>query len=273
MKVHAYYRVSKDTSDLENQRREVRAASVARFGRLPDIEVEEIVSGKKKAAERDLSKILRGVVFGDTLICASTTRIGRNFYDTIDTARFLQERGVTFIALQQNFEMRPDDDTMAKFFLSAYAFFGENERKEISIRTKAALQTRRETGAHMGRNFGSTKEPDATQLKEVNRQLKNGEYQKSRFMKIVGMTKPTFDKWLERNPDIEAKRVANRAAASPYYFTKEQPESAFANATRYTQADSDEAERRSAERVSALLKTEKGMRKNLAHIAKLEKHI
>jgi DNA invertase Pin-like site-specific DNA recombinase len=220
MTVHAYYRISKDTSDLENQRREVRAASVQRFGRTPDVEVEEIVTGKKKAAERDLEKLLRGCKFNDVLICASTTRIGRNFYDTIDTARFLQERGVTFIALQQNFTMKPDDDTMSKFFLSAYAFFGENERKEISVRTKAALATRTANGLKNGRAFGSFKEPTEKQLKELGKYLDAGRYYKAEMCKITGLAKPTFDRWLKKYPDYEKRRVDNREKVSPFYTQK-----------------------------------------------------
>lgn len=220
MKVHAYYRISKDTSDLDNQRREVEAACITKYGRKPDADVSEIVSGRKKANERDLTKLLKSVVYGDVFVCASTTRIGRDFYDTLETTRVLRERGVTFVALQQNLTVLPDDDTMSKFLLAAYAFFGENERKEISARTKAALQTRKDNGLKNGRAFGSFKEPTEKQKKELGKYLDAGRYYKAEMAKILEFAKPTFDRWLLKNADIEARRIANRDNVSPFYQTK-----------------------------------------------------
>jgi DNA invertase Pin-like site-specific DNA recombinase len=210
MKIHAYYRISKDTSDLDSQRREVHAACIARFGCPPDTEISEIISGKKKSHERDLGELLRGVHFGDVFVCASTTRIGRNFYDSLDTTKYLQETGATFWALQQNMFIPPDDNTMNKFLLAAYAFFGENERKEISTRTKAGLESAKLRGVKLGRAFGSFLEPTDKQLKELKLQLSRGEFQRVRIAKILGMALPTLARWLKKHPEIAEQVEANR---------------------------------------------------------------
>ena len=210
MTIHAYYRISKDTSDLATQRRDVHAACLDRFGRIPDAEIAETISGKKKADERHLGELLRGVHFGDVFVCASTTRIGRDFYDTLDTTKYLQETGATFWALQQNMFIPPDDNTMNKFLLAAYAFFGENERKEISVRTKAGLESAKQRGVKLGRAFGSFLEPDEKQLKELKLQLSRGEFQRVRIAKILGMALPTLARWLKKNPNIAEQVEANR---------------------------------------------------------------
>jgi DNA invertase Pin-like site-specific DNA recombinase len=210
MKIHAYIRRSKDSSDEETQRRQIRVAALERFGREPDTEVAELISGKYKTDDRQLGDLLKAVHFGDVLICVDTTRIGRNFYDSLKTTEYLQNTGASFWALQQNLFVKPDDETINKFLLSAYAFFGENERKAISTRTKAGLESAKLRGVKLGRAFGSFLEPTDKQLKELKLQLSRGEFQRVRITKILGMALPTLARWLKKNPEIAAQVEANR---------------------------------------------------------------
>ena len=79
MAIYAYLRISKDSSDLENQRTDILNSKLLTDSEKSQIIwTEEIISGRVNAEDRELGEILKRIKSGDTLICADVSRLGRN---------------------------------------------------------------------------------------------------------------------------------------------------------------------------------------------------
>lgn len=213
MKIYSYIRISKDTSDMKNQRFQINEYAMKNYNKLPDEEFNDLITGKKKANERELGKLLAKMIKGDILIIASTSRYGRNFFDVMLTAAILYEKDAQLYAIQQNFEFSKDN-SMAKPMMALFAWMDEADRENISMRTSADIKRRKAEGIYNGgRKKGSVKETDEKRLKEFNKAIERGENRKEVLSKVLQFSRPTLNKFLLNNPDIEAKRKANQPSA------------------------------------------------------------
>ena len=213
MKIYGYIRISKDTSDMENQRFQINDYTMKNYGKIPDETFQDLITGKKKANERELGKLLDKMTTGDLLIIASTSRYGRNFFDVMLTGNLLYEKDASFYAIQQNFEFSRRNP-MAKIYLAIYAQMDEWERENTSKRNKAVIQRAKAEGRYTGgRPKDSLKEVSERELKGLIKTIENGEYSKYILCKIIKVSRPTFNKFLKLNPDIEVKRAANQPSA------------------------------------------------------------
>ncbi len=218
MKIYSYIRISKDTSDMKNQRFQINEYAMSNYRKLPDEEFNDLITGKKKANERELGKLLDKMIKGDILIIASTSRYGRNFFDVMITAAILYEKEAKLYAIQQNFEFYKKNP-MAKPMMALYAWMDEADRENISMRTSADIKRRKAEGTYRGgRRKGSEKEVTEREINALLKVIKNGEYSKTILCKIVKMTRPTFDKFLKKNPDIERERTENQPSARKANF-------------------------------------------------------
>ena len=195
-KIYAYIRISKDDLDIENQRFEINAYSQKRFGKTPDVFVEDIVSGKKSANERNLGAMLKKLKKDDVFIAASTSRIGRNFFDMIETAKIVLEANAQFIAIQQNFELTTD--FQGKMLFTLYSLMAEREREDISLRPKAGIAKRKAEGKMMGRPKDAISPKIKDKLKEVLEYKQKG-LSDTAIGKIYGVTRQTVAKFLAMN--------------------------------------------------------------------------
>ncbi|MCF8247276.1 MAG: recombinase family protein [Saprospiraceae bacterium] len=150
-KIYAYIRISKDSSDAENQRFEL----LQRYGDDDGIEfIEETVSGNTDASDRQLGALIESLEPGDTLAVADVSRLGRRSLDVMETCAKVMKRKARLVAVKSNLELKDDIGSEVMFF--ALSIAARIEREMISERTKAALSRKKSEGKKLGRPKGST---------------------------------------------------------------------------------------------------------------------
>ncbi len=150
-KIYAYIRISKDTSDAENQRHEI----LTYYNNKVSPEwVEEVVTGNSNADDRKLGELIERLQAGDTLVVADVSRLGRRSLDVMETGARVVKKKARLIACKSNLELKDDIGSEVMFF--ALSLAARIEREMISERTKAALNRKRSEGMVLGRPKGST---------------------------------------------------------------------------------------------------------------------
>jgi hypothetical protein len=87
-KIYGYIRISKDTSDAENQLFELNRANI----HLDEV-VRETVSGNTDASDRELGRLIERLQPGDTIAVADVSRLGRRSLDVMETgARIVKKK-------------------------------------------------------------------------------------------------------------------------------------------------------------------------------------
>ncbi|HFA48079.1 MAG TPA: hypothetical protein ENJ95_03565 [Bacteroidetes bacterium] len=148
-KIYAYIRISKDTSDADNQRHEIAQ-------KFPDVDewIEETVSGNTDASERRLGDLIERLQPGDTLAAADVSRLGRRSLDVMETCARVMKKKARLVAVKSDLELKDDIGSEVMFF--ALSLGARIEREMISARTKAALARRKAEGVKLGRPKGAT---------------------------------------------------------------------------------------------------------------------
>lgn len=150
-KIYAYIRISKDSSDAENQRFEL----LQRYGDDDSVEfIEETVSGNTDASDRQLGALIERLQPGDTLAVADVSRLGRRSLDVMETCAKVMKRKARLVAVKSNLELKDDIGSEVMFF--ALSIAARIEREMISERTKAALARKKSEGMKLGRPVGKT---------------------------------------------------------------------------------------------------------------------
>lgn len=168
MTVYAYYRVSTDTQDYENQRFGV-LQYVNKIGLKIDKElVDDGVSGSVEAKERKLWKVVKESKSGDYLIVSELSRIGRSTADVLKTIKMLHDKEVKIHLVKQN--MILDQSPMGKMMIAIMAAFAEMERDLTIQRVKESLARKKLEGVHLGRpkgfHYRKLKKDDVVELAE-----------------------------------------------------------------------------------------------------------
>lgn len=153
MTVYAYYRVSTDKQDYENQK-----SGVVRYCEYKNLTIdkevtEENVSGKIEFKKRKLGKLIKELQEGDLLIVSELSRLSRSMIDTFEMVKILKAKGVNVYCVKENMEI--NDSALGLMVMSVFAFSAQIERERISERTREALARKKEEGVHLGRPFGS----------------------------------------------------------------------------------------------------------------------
>ena len=168
-KIYAYIRISKDTSDTENQRHEIAA-------KFPDITewITETVSGNTDASDRRLGDLIEKLQPGDTLAAADVSRLGRRSLDVMETCARVMKKKARLVAVKSNLELKDDIGSEVMFF--ALSLGARIEREMISARTKAALARKKSEGVKLGRPAGvkSTNTILAAHETDIRKMLDNG---------------------------------------------------------------------------------------------------
>ena len=130
-----------------------------------DRRFEDRVSGKN--TERPaLQDMLAWVRHGDTVLCHSIDRMGRNLDDLRSLVYGLTEKGVTVQFQKENLKFSPgDSDPMSKMLLSLLGAVAEFERSIIRSRQKEGIAIARLKNTYKGRVKKLTPER-AAELKE-----------------------------------------------------------------------------------------------------------
>ena len=152
--IYAYIRVSTDKQTTANQRHEIGKFATAR-----NLTVfrwtEETISATRKLNERRLSRLLKALRPGDTLIVSELSRIGRNLMQIMSILNLCMERNITVYAVKEGYEL--GDNINSKVLAFAFGLAAEIERNLISQRTKESLARLKAEGKKLGRPVGSKK--------------------------------------------------------------------------------------------------------------------
>lgn len=151
--IYAYYRVSTDEQDFENQK-----SGVVRYCEYKGLKinkeiVEEGVSGKIDYKKRKLGKLVKELKDGDMLIVSELSRLSRSMTDTFELVKVLKNKGVNIYCVKENMEI--NDSALGLMIMSVFAFSAQIERERISQRTKEALARKKAEGVHIGRKPGA----------------------------------------------------------------------------------------------------------------------
>lgn len=147
-----YLRVSTSKQHLANQQDEIRRFADSRNLRV-DHWVTEIVSGKKKRADRKLGGLLQRMKSGDTLIVTEVSRLSRTLTDIMSIMGKCLEKGINLYTTKEGYSF--DNTINSKVLCFAFGLVAEIEHNLISLRTKEALALRKAEGTVLGRKKGS----------------------------------------------------------------------------------------------------------------------
>lgn len=148
----AYLRVSTGKQNVANQQDEIR-----RFAETRNLTIHrwvtEVISGKANVKERKLSRVIKRLSEGDTLIVTELSRLSRTLTDIMAIMGSCLERKITIYSTKDGYAF--DDTINSKVLCFAFGLVAEIERNLISMRTKEALALRRAEGMVLGRRKGS----------------------------------------------------------------------------------------------------------------------
>ncbi len=148
MRNFGYARVSTVEQNMDMQLAALRAAGCG------TVLTDEGFSGVD-FARPGLTKVLRNLRRGDTLIVWRLDRLGRSLFELLKLVRNLNERGVEFRSLSESL----DTSTPAgRLLLHVLASMAEFERSLISERTRAGMAAARARGSRIGRRPAMTPE-------------------------------------------------------------------------------------------------------------------
>lgn len=149
--IYGYIRVSTSSQTVENQKIQIK--NYCRAKRLHNIVwYSETISGIKTPEKRKLGELLKKAQSGDTIIVTEISRLGRSMVMVMTVLDECLKRGVTVMAIKENFVL--DNSIACKALMFAFGLSAEIERTLISERTKAGLERARKRGKKIGRVLG-----------------------------------------------------------------------------------------------------------------------
>lgn len=202
-KVIAYLRVSTDRQDSDNQRYEIEKFCSGKGMKVGEWVVDNAISGKIKASNRKLGEVIDRMEKGDSLIVTEVSRIGRDWFDILNSINNLMVKGVFVFAIKNGYELK--NDAMGKLFVSIMAVFAEEERKLLSERVKMSHSNmKREAklrgeSLRWGRELGRKTDMDKRKLdshKETILRLIKNNVPKMEIAHQVGTNRVTLNKYL-----------------------------------------------------------------------------
>ena len=149
----AYSRISKDEEgsvSLDYQQAELRKLAKREGFRLLGIETDNGISGKSMTNRPGLQRILQAIDTNeiDAVLVFKSDRLSRDGMDSLQIEKLAIRRGVELIsATEGNLTGDNVDDEFMRF---VRAGLNQRERKLISLRTRQALNRKREKGERVG---------------------------------------------------------------------------------------------------------------------------
>lgn len=155
MTTYAFLRVSTVLQDTEKNKIDIlQFANTHKLGNLEF--VEEHASGKISYKERKLGALLDNMVKGDVLIVPELSRIARSVTQILEVIKITKDKGIILYSLKENFNNSEESITVT-VTSTIFALVAQIERELISLRTKEALQARKQAGIKLGRPKGKGK--------------------------------------------------------------------------------------------------------------------
>jgi DNA invertase Pin-like site-specific DNA recombinase len=144
-----------------------------------------------KASGKDVNRpqlelMLGFVREGDTIVCHSMDRLGRNLDDLRRMVLGLTARGVHVRFVKESLMFTGEDSPMANLLLSVMGAFAQFERELIRERQREGIELAKKAGAYRGRKHSLTMERAA----ELRLRLNKGE-NKSSLAREFGVDRTT----------------------------------------------------------------------------------
>jgi len=146
-----------------------------------------------------LAALLAFVREGDTVICHSMDRLGRNLDDLRKLVLGMTERGVQVQFIKENLTFTGQDSPMANLLLSVMGAFAQFERELIRERQREGIALAKKAGAYKGRK----RVLSADRAAELTRRLAAGE-KKTALAQEFDVTRVTVYRYLRR-AELERK--------------------------------------------------------------------
>jgi DNA invertase Pin-like site-specific DNA recombinase len=202
-KTVAYLRVSTLDQDVAKNKTDIlHFANQRDLGKVHF--VEEIASGRKSWHERRIAMVLEELQFGDKLVVAELSRLGRSMLECMEILALATRKGILVYAVKGNWQL--DGSMQSKIVALAFSMAAEIERDLISQRTKEALRFKKEQGMVLGRPKGPGKSKLDAFRPEIESLLANGATQKFVALRYH-TTEANLHNWLKRH-EIQTARSA-----------------------------------------------------------------
>ena len=148
-----YVRISKDEEgsvSLDYQQASIREYAQKEGLDLVGIEADEGISGKALANRPGVQRVLQMVDARevDAVVVFKSDRMSRDGIESLQVEKLFLKRGVAYVSVTEgNLTADSVDDEFMRF---VRAGLNQRERKLISLRTRQALQRKREKGERIG---------------------------------------------------------------------------------------------------------------------------
>ena len=151
-----------------------------------------------KASGKDVNRpqlelLLSFIREGDTLVCHSMDRLGRNLDDLRKLVLDLTSRGVHVRFVKESLVFTGEDSPMANLLLSVMGAFAQFERELIRERQREGIALAKKRGAYVGRKRSLTLAQASALLKRVAA----GE-SKTLLAQELGVTRDTIYRYIGR---------------------------------------------------------------------------
>ncbi len=157
---------------------------------LEGVELDKLFEDKMSGRDTNrpqLNAMLSHVREGDTVVCHSLDRLGRNLDDLRKLVKDLSSRGIRVQFLKENLTFTGEDSPMANLLLSVMGAFAEFERELIRERQREGIALAKQAGIYKGRKPSLTPE----NIGDIRKRVAAGE-RKSALATEYGVTRMTI---------------------------------------------------------------------------------
>ena len=196
MSVIGYIRVSSSKQTVAHQHFEIQ-----KFATLNQLNVdqwiEETISSRKALNTRKLGHLLKNLHSGDILITTEISRLGRSLLEVMHILETCLNKSCQVWTIKENYRL--GNDIQSKVMAFAFGISAEIERQLISERTKAALESVKNSGKKLGRPFSAqSKKLKLTKNTRKIQKLLNAGVSQNKISQIMGVQNATLRRFLKR---------------------------------------------------------------------------
>jgi len=177
-----YSRISTENQNLDMQQDALTAAGCERI-------FSDVASGARQDRP-ELNRALDQLREGDVLVTWRLDRLGRSLKHLIEIISDLEERGVGFVSLQENFNTT---SSSGRLFFHIFGALANFERDLIRERTMAGLEAARARG----RRGGRPRKLSSNQIRTLKAMYTSRDHSLSEIARTFNVSRPTIYKYIE----------------------------------------------------------------------------
>ncbi|ASU98581.1 MULTISPECIES: recombinase family protein [Bacillus subtilis group] len=194
--IYGYARVSTNRQELDLQIKGLKEAGATKV-------YKEKISGAK-ADRKELSKLLKEIKAGDTLLVTKADRIARSLSQLEKIVTDLTNRGVAVHILNMGmFTAETMENPMTKLLFNVLGAFAEFERSMILERTQEGIKDAKDKGVKFGRKSKTYKIEGS--LLHAIQQVEAGTMSQPEGAKFAGCSVATFKRRLKEYREQQRK--------------------------------------------------------------------